>query len=208
MTDKQLDVDADILVKRGILGSGQGDILGNILSSGPGHKGELLGDVLGVTGGDHGYSHGRQYAHGHEYGHYYEDELVDAAADIEVDDLAIKRGYYDPDELMAEIEAEAEINADGIIYGKRFYRHEGGDLDIAADLDVDVDAVHHGHRYHERSGLLNNQNGVKGAVDVCCPDYFDVSRLTSRLSARLPTTPLASGTLATNTSIITSTTMV
>jgi len=148
------------------LGSGQGDILGNVLSSGPGHKDELLGDVLAVTGGDQGYTHGKYYPHAHHYGHYDEDELLDAAADIEVDDLAIKRGYYDPDELMAEIEAEAELNADHIIYGKRDHRHGEEDLDIQADLDIDVDSIHHGHRYSKRSGLLNNQNGVKGAVDV------------------------------------------
>jgi hypothetical protein len=70
---------------------------------------------------------------------------------------------------MAEIEAEAEINADEIIYGKRYF-NPNDDLDIEADLDVkidaDVDAVHHGHRYHQRSGLLNNKNGVAGAVGV------------------------------------------
>jgi hypothetical protein len=74
---------------------------------------------------------------------------------------------------MAEIEAEAEINADEIIYGKRYF-DSNDDLDIEADLDVkidgDVDAVHHGHRYHQRSGLLNNKNGVEGAVGVGSPN--------------------------------------
>jgi hypothetical protein len=163
--DNQLDVDADVVVKRGILGSGQGDILGNVLSSGPSQKSKLLGGVLDITGGDHGYNGGRHH-HAHHYGHYHEDELLDAVADIEVDDLAIKRGYYDPDELMAEIEAEAELNADHIIYGKRDNRFGEDALDIEADLDVDVDAVHRGDRFYERRGLLNNQNGVKGAVDV------------------------------------------
>jgi hypothetical protein len=106
LTDNQLDVDADVVVKRGILGSGQGDILGNVLSSGPGHKGELVGDVLGVTGGRRGHTR-IKHTHRQGYGHYKEDELLDADVDVEVDDLAIKRGYYDPDELMAEIEAGA-----------------------------------------------------------------------------------------------------
>jgi len=163
--DNQLDIDADVVVKRGILGAGQGDILGNVLSSGPNQKSKLLGGVLDVAGGDHGYNGGRHH-HAHHYGHYDEDELLDAAADVVVDDLAIKRGYYDPDELMAEIEAEAELNADHIIYGKRDYRHGDDNLDIEADLYVVVDPVHHEHRYSKRRGLLNNQNGVKGAVDV------------------------------------------
>lgn len=90
--------------------------------------------------------------------------MLDADVVAEIENL--KRSYYDSDELMAELEAEAEINADNIIYGKRHYRTED-DLDIEADLDVDLDAVHHGHRYSRRAGLLNNQNGVKGAVDVC-----------------------------------------
>jgi hypothetical protein len=164
IADNQLDVDADVVVKRGILGSGQGDILGNVLSSGPGQKSKPLGGVLDITGGYHGYNGGRHH-HAHHYGHYDEDELLDAVADIEVDDLAIKRGYYDPDELMAEIEAEAGLNADHIIYGKRDYRHGKDTFDIEAALDIDIDDVHHGHRYSKR-GLLNNQNGVKGAVDV------------------------------------------
>jgi hypothetical protein len=106
---------------------------------------------------------------------------------------------------MAEIEAEAEINADGIIYGKRFYRHDGGDLDIKADVDVDVDAVHHGHRYARR-GLLNNQNGVKGAVDVSIHSLVPRSMLTYRLLARPPTTLLASEILVTATTTTTHTT--
>jgi hypothetical protein len=168
--DKQLDIDADVVVKRGILGSGQGDILGNVLSSGPGQKSGLLGNILGVTGGDRGYTsrkhhHVQHHAH-HHYGHYDEDELLDAGADIEVDDLAIKRGYYDPDELMAEIEAEAELNADHIIYGKRDNQFGEDALDVEADIDIDVDAGHHGDRFYHPRGLLNNQNGVKGAVDV------------------------------------------
>lgn len=189
IADKQLDVDADVVVKRGILGSGQGDILGNVLSSGPNQKSKLLGGVLDITGGDHGYNGGRHH-HAHHYGHYDEDELLDAVADIEVDDLAIKRGYYDPDELMAEIEAEAELNADHIIYGKRDNRFGEDGLDIEADLDVDVDAAHRGDRFYERRGLLNNQNGVKGAVDVSDltmsgPELL----LMDRLSARTLTIP-------------------
>jgi hypothetical protein len=188
IADKQLDVDADVVVKRGILGSGQGDILGNVLSSGPNQKSKLLGGVLDITGGDHGYNGGRHH-HAHHYGHYDEDELLDAVADIEVDDLAIKRGYYDPDELMAEIEAEAELNADHIIYGKRDYRHGKDTFDLEAALDIDIDDVHHGHRYSKR-GLLNNQNGVKGAVDVSDltmsgPELL----LMDRLSARTLTIP-------------------
>ena len=182
--DNQLDIDADVVVKRGILGSGEGDILGNVLSSGsgPSQKSKLLGGVLDVAGGDHGYNGGRHH-HAHHYGHYDEDELLDAVADIEVDDLAIKRGYYDPDELMAEIEAEAELNADHIIYGKRDYRH-GKDT-----FDIDIDDVHHGHRYAKR-GLLNNQNGVKGAVDVSdlTTNGPELS-LMDRLSARTLTIP-------------------
>jgi hypothetical protein len=188
IADKQLDVDADVVVKRGILGSGQGDILGNVLSSGPNQKSKLLGGVLDITGGDHGYNGGRHH-HAHHYGHYDEDELLDAVADIEVDDLAIKRGYYYPDELMAEIEAEAELNADHIIYGKRDYRHGKDTFDLEAALDIDIDDVHHGHRYAKR-GLLNNQNGVKGAVDVSDltmsgPELL----LMDRLSARTLTIP-------------------
>ena len=163
--DNQLDIDADVVVKRGILGAGQGDILGNVLSSGPDQKSKLLGGVLDVAGGDHGYNGGRHH-HAHHYGHYDEDELLDAAADIVVDDLAIKRGYYDPDELMAEIEAETELNADHIIYGKRDYRHGKDTFDIEAALDIDIDDVRHGDPFYQPRGLLNNQNGVKGAVDV------------------------------------------
>ena len=115
---------------------------------------------MGVNGGDHG----KYYPH--NYGHYFEDELVDAAADIDIDSLNAKRGYYDPDELMAEIEAEADINADSIIYAKRHYHDDVLDIKADVKVDADVDAVHHGHRYHKRSGLLNNKNGVEGAVGV------------------------------------------
>jgi hypothetical protein len=200
--DNQLDIDADVVVKRGILGSGQGDILGNVLSSGsgPSQKSKLLGGALDITGGDHGYNGGRHH-HAHHYGHYHEDELLDAAADIEVDDLAIKRGYYDPDELMAEIEAEAELYADHIIYGKRDNRFGEDALDIEADLDLDVDAVHHGDRFDQPRGLLNNKNGVKGAVDVSdLPTNRSGISLMDRPSARTLTTPFTRRALGMDTS--------
>jgi hypothetical protein len=202
--DNQLDVDTDVVVKRGIIGSGQGDILGNVLSSGPGQKSKLLGGVLDITGGDHGYNGGRHH-HAHHYGHYDEDELLDAAADVQVDDLAIKRGYYDPDELMAEIEAEAELNADHIIYGKRDNRYGDDKLDIEADLDINVDAVHNGNRFSHPRGLLNNQNGVKGAVDVSDmtmsePELLLMDRLSAR-TLTIPSTRRAWVTVTTTVSI-------
>jgi hypothetical protein len=206
--DNQLDIDADVVVKRGILGSGQGDILGNVLSSGPSQKSKLLGGVLDVTVGDHGYNGGRHH-HAHHYGHYDEDELLDAVADIEVDDLAIKRGYYDPNELMAEIEAEAELNADHIIYGKRDNRFGEDALDIEADLDIDVDVVHRGDRFYERRGLLNNQNGVKGAVDVSDltmsgPELLLIDRLSAR-TLTIPSTRRARVTVRITNTVSTST---
>lgn len=184
----QIDVDADVVVEKrvlgllgdghnsGLLGSGHNGLLGN------GHRGGLLG----VVGDGHSYPH--------HNGHYVEDELVDATADIEIDNLdhghLLKRsfGYYDPDELMAEIEASAEINADNIRYTKRHFRHGAADLDVDIKADLDIDGHHH-HHGHKRSGLLSNKNGVQGAVEVC-PVLLRYMKhhLISSPSARPPTT--------------------